>query len=142
MTLHVGVTGTRYGCTLAQLSWLNTQLSSLDFTSSNSTPIVLHHGDCIGVDEETYGLAHERGWLTHAHPPDNPKWRAHTRPNNWTDEPLPYHTRDYVMVDSVRVLLAVPRASIKSLPRSGTWLTVRYALTRPGIDIRIAPWES
>lgn len=101
--------------------------------------MVLHHGDCVGVDQEAHSLARQLGWLTHAHPPEDTKLCAHTQPNNWTDEPLPYLTRDCNIVDSVTVLLAVPSSGFRGRG-SGTWYTVKYAMTKSNLEIRIAPW--
>ncbi len=115
--LQIGFTGTQRGMTAPQ--WM-TLLGLLDGVSG-----WLHHGDCVGADEEAHDLAHQRGLLTDVHPPSNSSKRA------WCGgtvirSPRPYIARNHDIVDATRGLIAAPKIALEEL-RSGTWATIRYA---------------
>jgi hypothetical protein len=111
-------TGTRKGATEAQLKTLRAMLIKQKVTT-------LHHGDCMGADEQAHLIAVELGLRTVAHPPTNPKLRAYCIADE-VREPLPYITRNHNMVDESGILFATPWESYE-IKRSGTWSTVRYA---------------
>ena len=92
-----------------------------------SLPATLHHGDCVGADEQAHDMAVALGLDIIIHPPADEKFRAfcvervvEIRP------PLPYMTRNRNMVSIVGMLIAAP-AQQREIVRSGTWATIRYA---------------
>ena len=124
---EVGVTATRKGLTPAQLraalKWLTTR-----------PPGRLHHGDCVGGDEQLDGLAHVAGWVVRVHPPDNPKLRAFVTllPGDSSAEPKGYIARDDEILDETEILLAFPKEDAEPKPArgQGTWTVVRHARKR------------
>jgi hypothetical protein len=86
----------------------------------------LHHGDCMGIDEQADELAKAIGYRTICHPPSDPRHRADTEGHHYMHNPRPYLARNHDIVEAVEVLLAFPGESVEVL-RSGTWATVRWA---------------
>lgn len=82
----------------------------------------LHHGDCIGADEEAHQLT---ALYTVIHPPENPAMRAWCTGDE-TRHPRPYKDRNYDIVDDTDVLIATPSHPNEIL-QSGTWQTIRHA---------------
>ena len=114
----IGFTGTQDGMTSEQ------HIAVIDIVRQVS-PNGVHHGDCVGADEEFHRIAQSLRVPIVIHPPDNPVKRA------WCEGGLvkdrkPYLERNHDIVDSVDLLIAAPRTSEEQL-RSGTWSTVRYA---------------
>lgn len=119
--MRVGITGTRAGLTEAQEAVVRTTLWSLRHRGGTD----LHHGDCVGADEEVALQARTLGYRIVAHPPTSPLLRADFP----SDEVRPrrgYLERNRDIVDEVDVLIACPATADEQL-RSGTWATVRYA---------------
>lgn len=126
--MKVGFTGTRTGMTEPQVATLVKLIHCL-------LPTELHHGCCIGSDQQ----AHEMVLLSDgnqiklmAHPPKN---------KSQAFEPIGAHTifpeaefikRNHNIVDKTEELIAISRTKEWEL-RSGTWATIRYAqkLGRP-----------
>lgn len=125
--LHVGVTATRQGLTVPQLGKAREMLAGAAQERTGDR-LVLHHGDCIGGDEQLAQAARELGYWIVGHPPLVPRYRA------WflSDELRPlgeYRVRNRVIVDVSDVMLACPAESTMQ-SRGGTWYTIRYAQTR------------
>lgn len=128
MSLVVGVSGTQRGCTPSQLQRLRWFLAE-------EKPEVLHHGDCIGVDDQAHGIAISLEirriviW-----PPANPAKRCFhgVKENHENKTHLvvrserPYLKRNKLLVAAVHALVALPGEMYEKV-RSGTWATVRYA---------------
>lgn len=89
-------------------------------------PAELHHGDCIGADDQFEGLAANvmPTATTHSHPPTESAYRARCQ-SNVIHEPLEYLERNRAIVDATDALVAAPKGPEEL--RSGTWSTVRYA---------------
>ena len=97
----------------------------------------LHHGDCIGADEQAHKLAKNllRGGSAKVtiHPPDNPRLRAFCKDYDEIRPELPYLSRNSnIARDGVDGLIVTP-LEFAEVIRSGTWATIRYArkLKRP-----------
>lgn len=91
----------------------------------------LHHGDCIGADYEAHALARSlvgEGIHIVIHPPRVEKNRAFCEGDE-IRKPKTYLERNRDIVDASDILLAAPKGSEHEYFRSGTWHTVRYALT-------------
>lgn len=98
----------------------------------------VHHGDCVGADNEfdclvrMYAESEHREHITvHVHPPTNNSKRAFCDVNrivlaNVVHEPRPYLDRNKDIVVAVDFLIAAPFEQDEQL-RSGTWSTIRYA---------------
>jgi hypothetical protein len=121
--LKVGFTGTQKGMTQAQKEKIRELLVGL---IQAFEIIELHHGDCIGADEDAYKISdYLLSVRTVAHPPANKKKRAFTYSNEIL-EALPYLVRNKKIVDETDLLIAAPDSKEEKL-RSGTWSTIRYA---------------
>jgi hypothetical protein len=117
--LVLGITGSRHGITDAQRIALRELIDSAD---------AIHHGACVGADEESHDIAQLLGKRIYIHPPINEKWMMPRE--KWLDEhvvygAVEYHERNRSIVNLCQTLLALPDGP-KRL-RSGTWSTVRYA---------------
>lgn len=121
---HVGFTGTRRHPTRWQRQTLQQLLGALRYDG-----LYLHHGDCVGADAEAHSIAQRLGVDVVLHPPVDDTYRANSTGAVETAKPLPYLERNRAIVDSVESLVAVPRSMREEL-RSGTWATVRYAVSR------------
>lgn len=119
----LGFTGTQEGMTPEQkdafTKWVNDQ-----------KPSELHHGDCVGADEDAYNICKSSEcptvyWIC-CHPPEISKSRAFTKGNDMIFPPRPYLDRNHDIVDMSREMVATPKGFDEEI-RSGTWATVRYA---------------
>lgn len=121
---HIGFTGSRDGVTEHQRRWM------FHFLSKAEDSTIVHHGDCVGADEEFHNCARERGLRIMLHPPNNNAARAFCK-GDYEMPPLPYIQRNHAIVEASIHMLAIP--SSHEVLRSGTWATVRYArkLKRP-----------
>jgi hypothetical protein len=129
MTIHIGITGTRAGCTRRQRVAL---LDALDKVfMSGDRRVFFHFGDCVGVDEEAFRIVKQLGFITVSHPPTNPKFHASCKADI-IHHPRPYLTRNQDIVDAVSKLFVVPSGPEADNPRSGTWATYRMAV-RAGV---------
>lgn len=124
----VGVTGTRRGITLEQTFGLEKLLD-------DNFIIALHHGQCVGADEEAHKAALRRKMYIEVHPPLIKKYVFHIPStleyleyNRITIMPeLPYLERNKKIVSASDFLIALPKEETGMKQRSGTWSTVRYA---------------
>lgn len=119
---RVGVTATRHAVSTLQLARAKIYLYSWRYLHGARE---FHHGDCLGGDVAAAELAREYGYRIIAHPPTNGALRAFL-PADETMKPAGYLERDQRIVDTVSVLLALPRGETEEL-RSGTWTTIRRA---------------
>ena len=116
--LVIGFTGTAAGMTQAQLA------SAEDvYVALNGN--VLHHGLCIGSDEQMHHIAARHAAAIIGHPPVNEYKLARCECREYRQK-KPYLVRNQDIVDESDVLLATPKGNEEEL-RSGTWSTVRYA---------------
>lgn len=120
---RVGVTATREGLTEHQVSRAAELLFGVREWSKSAPEI--HHGDCVGGDEELHKIAYGLGYRTVMHPPTVTKYRAWTQCHAVMPR-KPYLDRNRDIVDATDILLAFPKESEESR-FGGTWYTVRYA---------------
>jgi hypothetical protein len=118
--IDLGWTATRKGLTKEQLE--NAERCVRDRAGGWR----LHHGDCIGGDEEIHSLCLAHGVDVVIHPPKETTWRAFCEGAVEVRDPLPYLDRDQEIVNESTVLIAAPDTAVEKL-RSGTWATVRRA---------------
>jgi len=119
--MKIGVTGTRDGATEYQLTELRSVLAELPGRE-------LHHGDCVGVDEQAAAIAQELGYKIICHPPESYDFRAYF-PSDTTQAPAGYLERDRAIVNACDVLLVVPK-QMSWQSTGGTWYTHDYAKHR------------
>jgi hypothetical protein len=86
---------------------------------------VLHHGDCVGGDDDAAMVAEQLGYRIVAHPPTSDKYRAFHQSHE-TRRPAGYLERDRVIVAASAIVIGCPFESVEQ-PRGGTWYTIRYA---------------
>lgn len=123
MSKSIGITGTREGCTTEQLKSFAIMLDHLVNLGGYDE---LHHGDCLGVDEQGHTVATQLNCTTVCHPPVSDYMRAYTH-NDQTRKEYDYLERDHNIVKEADVLVACPKGSEKDHYRSGTWTTIRFA---------------
>lgn len=127
MTTSIGITGTRLGATRLQMRVLMGTLL-LYYKTMPAEPIELHHGACVGVDEQAALLGKALNFRVIAHPPTN---HAYLSQISLTVSKLvlpeaEYLERDRDIVDNSQLLIALPNTTAEN-PRSGTWYTYNYA---------------
>ena len=126
---QLGFTGTQRGTTRQQMESVGGLLIYM-------FPDEVHHGDCIGADEEFHDaveiVLRPLVPFIHVHPPSNPRKRA-WKQGDVIYEPRPYMDRNQDIVDAIDALIATPRGFEEEL-RSGTWATVRRA-RKKGIPV-------
>lgn len=118
---RIGITGSRLGLTDAQYETARKLLSALSPGSE------VHHGDCVGADQQAHDIVREHSSDTQivGHPPDKPALRAFCEVDV-EEPPKQYLLRDLDIVKSSDTLLAFPHTTFE-IRKSGTWATVRMA---------------
>ena len=116
--MRIGFTGTRQGMTGEQARALRDLLTA-------HPGAVLHHGDCVGADEQAHHIAVSLGCSVVIHPPLVDKQRAFKSALR-IRTPKPYLVRNKDIVRETELLVATP-AEASEQHRSGTWSTVRFA---------------
>lgn len=118
----IGFSGTQDGMTLEQRS-------KFVYLPSELFPDELHHGDCIGADNEADDAAMTRKMKIVVHPPINPKKQAFCNLKPYSNRivlsPRDYIDRNHDIVDQTECLVATPKNNIQL--GSGTWSTINYA---------------
>lgn len=120
MSLKVGFSGSRYGMTDRQKAVFTVLIGALQ-------PDEFHFGDCVGADFEGATIVHKlfkRGCEIHMHPPLNDSNRAFFKRSVKEYPKRAYTMRDRDIVDSVDILIATPKSSVRDF--SGTWYSIRY----------------
>lgn len=119
---HLTFTGTQNGMTLEQFIAVAENLAALG-------PETVHHGGCIGADEQLHWLIVNffPAIQVHVHKGDNPKKQAVLayRPTDLVTSAKPNLTRNRDMVEVSGWVLGAPAGEERL--RSGTWATLRYA---------------
>lgn len=115
--MKVGITATQTGADEKQLQDLRKTLRLWGATE-------LHHGDCIGGDEQAHQIARQMGLRIIIHPPKDPKKRAFCEGDEIKEEKH-YLARNRDIVDETDCLIGMPKGP--EVLRSGTWSTIRYA---------------
>ena len=113
----LGVTGSRIARPQKTLERLYAFLNDNQVTE-------LHHGDCIGWDQQCHDICAAHGIKTVAHPPNDQRYRAGCAADVILPE-KPYLERNKDIVRASGFLIAAPDGPERL--RSGTWSTVRYA---------------
>jgi hypothetical protein len=122
--MKIGFTGTRNETTLEQRNAFRIRFDRA------RPPIELHHGCCLGADEDAMSIGAYRHVVGHP-PTDRSFWSSYANDlSNEVREPKPYLERNKAIVDETDELWAMPDS-----PESpgGVWVVIRYArkLKRP-----------
>ena len=114
-------TGTRKGMTAAQRRTLRAR-----FHPGYAGPVTrVHHGRCVGADEDAHDLFLVARIPVETHPGHIPELRAPCLGAVVDHEPMDCIERNHVMVDLSDGLIAAP-AGYKEARQSGTWATIRF----------------
>lgn len=129
----VGFTGTRRGMTEAQKKTLAAIVESSDCSE-------VHHGDCIGADEDFHDIVERLalGMTIVIHPSNCDAMRAYKGEGEFDTlvlPPKPPLDRNRDIVACSEVLFAATHG-YEEESRSGTWATIRYAREK-GIPVAI-----
>lgn len=122
----IGMTGTRSGMNIKQKMMFKVLLQRM-------VAVQLHHGDCVGADDEAHTIAINLGTVCVIHPPLDPSLRAF-RVALDIREPKGYFARNRDIVDESEVLIGLPATMFET--GGGTWYTINYA-KKVGKPIRI-----
>src|SRR5688572_8508535 len=117
--MKIGFTGTQIGMTQAQKKAVTEFLKS-------SKPEEVHHGDCIGADEDFHNICLYLDIPVVIHPPVKDSKRAFCKNYKEIRKSKEYLERNHDIVDETDCLIACPKSEKEEL-RSGTWATIRYA---------------
>ena len=130
-----GFTGSREGLNSNQKNKIKKLLSKALATYKT---IEVHHGDCVGSDEDFHKLCVKLSSNINIfiHPPACDKLRAYCKSDNVLTE-KDFLTRNKDIVNSCDILIACPLSSEEIL-RSGTWATIRHA-EKLGKKIKMYP---
>jgi hypothetical protein len=133
--MKLGFTGTQRGMTPVQHKMVQhkmvqhkmVQHKMVQSLRLDWSPTEVHHGDCIGSDEEMHALCrlHASQARIMVHPPLESKKRAFCA-GDTVLPPRSYLERNYDIVDAVEAMSATSE-SMCEVRRSGTWSTIRYA---------------
>lgn len=139
VSVHIGVTGSRFGATPEQFI-----KARLILAAEWKVGATVHHGRCFGSDEQMHHAARSLGYTIEQHPPANRAMEDTTcevEPGEIIHARKPYLDRNRDIVDACSQLIVIPQypENDDRSKRSGTWYTARYARTA-GIKIHlIAP---
>jgi hypothetical protein len=125
--MRAAFSGTQRGMTPKQMGKVAEIFSGLSVSE-------LHHGDCIGSDNQAHWLMRAaRGFEfpINVHPCNKSNKRAFTHLRDTQGELILWEEQDplernHIMVVRSEILVATPRETDEIL-RSGTWATIRYA---------------
>jgi len=121
--MKIGITGSRYGMTEKQTIVLGHMFQAFEGLFD---PVIIGHGDCVGVDAQAHDLAVSLGYRTEVFPPLEEISRA-WKQGDILHDPEGYLKRDRAIVEWCDVLFGLPNKDTEIF-RSGTWYTIRYGL--------------
>lgn len=138
----VGFTGTRKGLTDKQRDSLTSLITKI------IKPNEVHHGMCIGADEEFHKIIvdYEAGSGVivniEGHPPTNKQYTMKYNEDEFfkIHFPRPYLDRNKDIVKQSQLLIVGPEGP--EVVRSGTWSTVRYLKSHNWVQDHYIVWPS
>jgi hypothetical protein len=118
-------TGTRKGMTAAQRRTLRARFMGA-LLGNGKRPSRVHHGRCVGGDEDVHDLLLAARIPVETWPGHIPELRAPCLGAEVDHPPMDCIERNHVMVGLADYLIAAP-AGYKEAMQSGTWATCRWA---------------
>lgn len=118
----LGYTGTRDGMNEAQKRRFATFLRENGVTE-------LHHGDCVGGDEDAHHIARAHGVRVVIHPPVDAAHRAFCMGADYVHPPKTHFARNRHIVNATDGTLGTPKLMVET-DKGGTWMTLRYAVKK------------
>jgi hypothetical protein len=138
----LGFTGTRLGMDPDQKEAVYKLLDDLvEHCATVNEDFEVHHGDCIGADEELHYMAVGFGrYVTRIvkHPPKDTKLRAYCQ-GGVELPPQPYDERNLSIVNAADKIIAAPPTKEPQV-RGGTWQTIRFAQTKGNLWRIVFPY--
>ena len=130
--IHIGISGSRDGCTPAQLTTLCNYLKAFAAAYRDvCKTMTFHHGDCVGVDAAAHDVAFAYGYKIIVHPPENSSKRAFKNGHIILSE-KPYLIRNKCIVANSDIVFILPKdrefPNFNTNVRGGTWYTYRDAI--------------
>lgn len=127
--LTIGFTGTRQGMTAVQYDAALTVMRRL----CDGRRVEVHHGDCIGADDELHGIASELGCVVVVRPGINPPHLCAGCRGAIRHDPESNMTRNRYIVAAADLMLAAPSSrpigGVGNMQvRGGTFATIRMAI--------------
>lgn len=123
--MKIGFTGSRKGMTPIQFAFVLRAIAEM-------RPEEVHHGQCIGADEEFHRIAQSQliGKII-SHPGTSKSGVTSWRSFNCnfcqeTRREKPFLDRNKDIVNETDFLIACPRSSTELI--GGTWFTIKYAI--------------
>lgn len=95
------------------------------YMDENQEITEVHHGDCVGSDEDFHHELSNTSINIFVHPPIKEDYRAFCK-GHTVLPPKDYLIRNRDIVNICDVLVGFPRSEQEEV-RSGTWSTIRYA---------------
>ena len=120
----VGFSGTRKGMTSAQQDFMRHRMM---VGAEQAKIIGCVHGGCIGSDVDFHFIALAARLRIECYPSNVADTQGYCPRADVTYEASDPVERDHIIVDQSNILMATPRGYKEEL-RSGTWLTIRYAM--------------
>ncbi len=111
--------------TIAQKLALYKELTRILEIAGEGINIFVHHGSCIGADEEFHYIAKSLCLPVIIHPPIN-QYKMAKLEGDEVRQPKDYLKRNHDIVNESGFIFGCPSGDVQEL-RSGTWATLRYA---------------
>lgn len=124
--IHIGFAGAQYPMSTRARITLHVNLFDEYEKHHSTSPICLHHGDCINSDFEASKIGKALGYLVHAHPSFIEKKRGFSEFNDVIHAPKQPLERNEDIARICQTLYATPH-TYNEIIRSGTWTTIRRA---------------
>lgn len=124
----IGFTGTREGLAKEQRATLQLCLQMAKM-GSGKTWLELHHGSCVGADDEVNLICFTMDIVRSIHPPKDERYLANCRGEH-RYEPKDYRARNEDIVNASDLVIACPAQREEQGRGSGTWMTIRIAQSK------------
>lgn len=121
--IHVGFTGTRHGMSPAQIDAVSMIMRKI---ADADVPLVVHHGDCVGADEDFHVIARSCDAIVETHPGPTPGMRARCEADR-VHPVVGNHLRNRRIVGASAAMIATPFEATHR-DYGGTWYTVDFAM--------------
>lgn len=141
--MEIGFTGSRHGMQKAACAKIQALFMIYWAIWPAGGDNTLHHGDCVGSDEQAFNIAKFLGFASIAYPASDVRnrWLASTASDIIRDA-APALERNKTIVSDSDILIAAVHGFNpgRMQERSGTWATIRYA-KKEGLPIWLVdPW--